>query len=127
MARLYFSIIRLLLQFLFSASSREWEYLWIFTNLFCRLSFSRGYQLIIRHIGIQRDPSFDLDVITMQSTLSARSVATLAVLIPLSGSIMETTLSILFSLPRGSWQRHTAFATPSLYNNGYLLALNQMR
>lgn len=77
--------------------------------------------------GIQRDPSFDLDVITMQSTLSARSVATLAVLIPLSGSIMETTLSILFSLPRGSWQRHTAFATPSLYNNGYLLALNQMR
>lgn len=51
--------------------------------------------------------------------------ATLAVPIPLSGSIMETTLSILFSLPRGSW--HTAFATPSLYNNGYLLALNQMR
>lgn len=53
--------------------------------------------------------------------------ATLAVPIPLSGSIMETTLSILFSLPRGSWPRHTAFATPSLYNNGYLLALNQMR
>lgn len=39
----------------------------------------------------------DLDVITMQSTLSA----TLAMLIPLSGSIMETTLSILFSLPPG--------------------------
>lgn len=38
---LYFSIIRLLLQFLFFASSREWEYLCIFTNLFRRLSFSR--------------------------------------------------------------------------------------
>lgn len=56
--------------------------------------------------------------------------------IPLSGAIMETTSSILFSLPREPRATRSrppvpAYATPAGhgvgYNNGYLLALNQMR